>query len=86
MVKAFEAYAKMPYDRPTWDPTSVLFVLEPQLFTLSPKGHVLVTDEAYTYFVPCAQGNCYYLKTTQAQNKAILERFVKIITRKPANL
>lgn len=86
LVKAYEAYAPMPYDRPTWDPTAVLYVVEPQWFSLSQKGHVLVTDEAYTYFLPCVKGNCRYLKTSVEQQKAIVNRFLEIIPRKPAAL
>lgn len=79
LVKAFEAYAPMPYDRPCWDPTAVLFVVEPKWFSLSPKGHVIVTDEAYTYFAPCEQGNCRYMKTAKEQQQAIVKRFLEII-------
>lgn len=86
LVVAYESYAKMPYDRPCWDPTAVLYVLEPQFFSVSEKGHILVTDEAYTYFVPCIQGKCRYLKTSKEQQKAIVNRFLEIIPRKPAAL
>lgn len=86
LVEAYRAYAPMPYDRPCWDLTSVLYVVEPQWFSVTEKGHVVVTDEAYTYFVPCSEGRCRYLRTNKDQQQAILKRFLEIIPKKPANL
>ena len=41
MVEAYKSYQKMPYDRPTWDLTSVLYAVEgPSYFNISAPGHI----------------------------------------------
>lgn len=48
----------MPYDRPTWDPTALLYALgETEMFTVSPMGKISVTDEGETVFTADANGN-----------------------------
>ena len=42
LVDAWKAYHKMPYDRPTWDPTAVLYALRPASFSTSPPGTISV--------------------------------------------
>ncbi len=84
-VKAYESYMKMPYDRPTWDPISALYALEPNMgfFSLSEKGSVTVDDKGGTTFTPNENGNCRYLITTPEQNEKIKKYLVKCISRKP---
>ncbi len=84
-VVAYESYKKMPYDRPTWDPISALFAIEPNMgfFSLSEKGNVAVDDKGGTVFTPDANGKCRYLITTPEQNEKIKNYFVKCISRQP---
>jgi inosine-uridine nucleoside N-ribohydrolase len=84
LVEAYKAYAKMPYDRPTWDLTAVLYAIDPQqFFNISPAGRIVVTDEGYTHYTKEAGGNHFYLFVTPEQAKAILNYFVTMITKKP---
>ena len=84
---AYSLYHKMPYDRPTWDPTSVLFALEPNsgFFGLSERGNVSVDEKGATTFTPDSKGNCRYLTVTPEQQKRIKEYFIKLVTRQPKN-
>lgn len=86
VVEAYKAYQPMPYDRPTWDPTALLYAVEgDQWFTVSPVGNITVTDEGSTLFEENAEGNRQYLSVDADQAKAIVDYFVKTITAKPAN-
>ncbi|MBP3774509.1 MAG: nucleoside hydrolase [Bacteroidaceae bacterium] len=85
LVEAYKVYLKMPYDRPTWDPTSVLYAVEPTagFFGLSERGNVTVTEKGCTHFHPSPTGNCRYLTVTDAQRKKILDFFTEIAPKRP---
>lgn len=58
----------MPYDRPTWDLTSVLYAVEgPSYFNISAPGHIVVTDEGATQFTSDDKGKQYYLTVDSIQ-------------------
>jgi inosine-uridine nucleoside N-ribohydrolase len=79
IVRAYESYLPMPYDRPTWDLTSVLCAIEgTDLFTVSPSGTIAVDDEGYTHFTADPDGQHFYLATDSVQNAAILSRLVEL--------
>ena len=85
VVEAYKAYLQMPYDRPTWDPTAVLYAVEGESwFTVSEPGFISVTDEGSTLFTPDEKGTRRYLKVDDAQADAILDHFVKVISSVPA--
>jgi inosine-uridine nucleoside N-ribohydrolase len=88
MVIAYENYIKMPYDRPTWDLTSVLYAIEGRgaYFDESEKGKISVDDSGVTHFKADAKGKHQYLKAGQHQQELIKNRFLELITRKPGNL
>ncbi|MFD1629280.1 nucleoside hydrolase [Pseudopedobacter beijingensis] len=87
LVKGYEAFAKMPYDRQTWDLTSVLYAVEGdgngKYFSLSSAGNIEVQEDSKTVYEPSAKGNRYYLKVNEEQKKAVANRFLEIITRVP---
>lgn len=82
---AYSFYKKMPYDRPTWDLTSVLFALEPNsgFFGLSERGNVSVDEKGSTTFTPDAKGNCRYLTVTPEQQERIKNYFIKLVCKQP---
>ena len=85
VVEAYKAYLKMPYDRPTWDPTAVLYAVEgDDWFTVSPPGHIMVTDEGSTLFIE-GPDTRRYLSVSPGQADAILKHFIEIITSQPKN-
>ncbi len=87
MVEAYKVYLQMPYDRPTWDPTAVLYALgHEDMFTVSEPGTVKVADNGLTFFTPTADGNCRYLSVTPEQAESIKEYFVEVITTKPKHI
>ena len=85
VVEAYKAYMKMPYDRPTWDPTAVLYAVEGESwFNISEPGYISVTDEGSTLFTPDENGTRRYLYVDEAQAEAIRDHFVKVISSVPA--
>ena len=78
VAEAYGLYAKMPYDRPTWDLTTVLYDLRPDrgYFDVSPPGDVLVAANGATTFQPSAQGKRYFLKVNPVQVARIREACV----------
>lgn len=86
VVEAYKAYLPMPYDRPTWDPTALLYAVEgDKWFTVSPKGKIAVTEEGSTIFTEDEAGDRQYLSVDAEQAAAIVEYFVKTVSSKPAN-
>lgn len=84
MVEGYKAYRKMPYDRPTWDMMSVLYVLRPEMFGVSEPGIICVDDQGYTYFTPTPRGKHTVLTLTPRQQDAVLRFFVRELSSKPA--
>jgi hypothetical protein len=68
----------MPYDRPTWDLTTVLYDLRPDrsYFDISPPGNVIVAANGATNFQPNPQGKRYFLKVNPVQAARIREACV----------
>ena len=84
VVEAYKAYQPMPYDRPMWDPTALLYAVEgDKWFTVSPVGKVAVEGEGSTLFTEDEAGDRQYLSVNPEQAKAIVDYFVEIIPRKP---
>ena len=69
---------KFPYDRETWDLTSVLFAVRPDggYFDLSAPGNVLVDAKGFTKHVPAAGGRHRYLMVNELQRARILEAMI----------
>lgn len=84
VVEAYKSYLPMPYDRPAWDLTALLYAVEGDgMFSLSPAGWIKVMDDGSTAFSEDPSGNRYYLQTDKAQNDAIREYFVSLIPAVP---
>ncbi|MBP5382743.1 MAG: nucleoside hydrolase [Bacteroidales bacterium] len=73
VVEAYKLYQQMPYDRPSWDILSVLYTIQPDLFTHSVPGTVTVDDEGFTWFTPDENGRHIVLSATLDQPKAIMK-------------
>lgn len=84
MVEAYKAYLPMPYDRPTWDLTSVLSVVESDssFFGYSPAGEATVNPDNFV-FEERPNGKLTFLTVTLEQSERIKNRFIKIITTHP---
>lgn len=88
MVQAYLHYRPMPYDRPTWDLTSVLYAVEgaADYFGVSEPGTVSVTDDGHTVFTPSADGKHVILSVNKEQAARVKDYFIKLITEKPKRL
>jgi inosine-uridine nucleoside N-ribohydrolase len=88
VVEAYKYYLPMPYDRPTWDLLALLYVMEnsPKYFGMSPWGMVKIDEKGSSSFTPDPYGRRAYLTVSKDQAKTILNRFIEVITTKPAKL
>jgi inosine-uridine nucleoside N-ribohydrolase len=77
---AYRAYHQMPYNRPTWDLTSVLYAVRPNrdYFGLSVSGVVDVDAEGSTKFQENRSGKHRYLTLTEEQRVRTLEALVQL--------
>jgi inosine-uridine nucleoside N-ribohydrolase len=85
MVEAYKVYLPMPYDRPTWDLTAVLYAAEPDSIFMnkSPNGIISVDTAGYTIFTANENGKHIYLDVTEEQTKEIKDYFIRLIAKKP---
>ncbi|MDF2440515.1 MAG: hypothetical protein JWN98_1499 [Abditibacteriota bacterium] len=88
VAEAYRLYQKMPYNRPTWDLTSVLYAVRPDenYFDLSAPGKISAKDDGHTQFEANANGTHRYLIATPAQRPRILEALVNLASQPPAAL
>lgn len=85
IAEAYRAFSEMPYDRPTWDLTAVLYAVRPDrgYFGLSPHGRLSLDDSNTTHFSPDEKGAHRYLTVTTAQITRIREAFVWMVSAPP---
>ncbi len=83
---AYEAYLKMPYDRPCWDLTSVLYAVRPDAgyFGLSKAGRIRVDEEGITHFKEDSGGRDRYLTVTEEQVERVLRACVELSSKPPS--
>jgi inosine-uridine nucleoside N-ribohydrolase len=69
IAEAYRIYLPKGEDRPSWDPTAVLYAIRPDrgYFSLSEPGRVSFGAKNTTVFTPAHDGNCRYLKIGPAQ-------------------
>lgn len=87
MVEAYKVYLEMPYDRPTWDLTAILYMMDEgkEMFGISPKGTITIDEEGKSYFEADDKGRHYVLSVTEEQAEQVKNYFVELISRKPLN-
>ncbi len=78
VAEAYRNYMRMPYDRPSWDLTAVLYAVRPEhhYFSLSPAGHVTVDDNGQTIFNAAPDGKHRYLILGDDQKARTLEALI----------
>jgi inosine-uridine nucleoside N-ribohydrolase len=86
VAHAYRSYKPMPYDRPTWDLTSVLYAVRPDrgYFGLSEPGTISTQPGGRTRFTPGAGGRHRYLTVTPEQRVRVLEALVSLASQPPA--
>ena len=82
---AYKAYMDYPYDRPTWDLTSVLYGVRPDhgYFGLSPRGRVTIDAEGYSRFTPAKQGLHRFLTVNDEQRATVLATLIGLASEPP---
>ncbi|MBI4904626.1 MAG: nucleoside hydrolase [Acidobacteria bacterium] len=85
IADAYRNYMKMPYDRPTWDLTSVLYAVRPErgYFSMSARGTVELDEEGRTTLIPSAVGKHRYLLTSDVQRAKVLEALIQLASQPP---
>ncbi|MEI8287960.1 MAG: nucleoside hydrolase [Verrucomicrobiota bacterium] len=82
LKEAYCLYQPPPHDRPTWDPTALLYAVYPDrgYFDLSPPGVVTVEDNGATWFRPSRNGQSRqrYLVMSPAQALRVREAIVQL--------
>jgi inosine-uridine nucleoside N-ribohydrolase len=78
VAEAYRNYMPMPYDRPVWDLTAVLYAVRPDrnYFSLSGPGTVDVDDKGRTVFTAAPAGTRRYLILSDQQKPRTLEALV----------
>jgi len=88
LKESYYLYQPPPHDRPTWDPTAVLYAVYPDrgYFNLSPRGTVTVEDNAATWFRPGKddKGRHRFLVMTPEQIARVREAIVQLSCEPPA--
>jgi len=79
---SYSEWGEMPYDRPTWDLTSVLVVAEPEkeYFRLSPQGEIRIDDKGYSIFSQDESGMHRFLILDDLNKKLITTSLVNAVT------
>ncbi|WP_127132798.1 nucleoside hydrolase [Pseudoflavitalea rhizosphaerae] len=82
LVMSYITYDTMPYERQTWDLTSVLYAVEPEKawFDLSPKGKITIEADGKSSFAE-GKGEQQYLIYKNNQ-QPVLNRLVELVTGK----
>jgi purine nucleosidase len=84
IADAYRAYKTMPYDRPTWDLTAVLYAVRPkESFSLSPHGRVSVDDRGATTFSEDKMGTRQYIIASPEQAKQALKLMIELASSPP---
>lgn len=85
LVEAYKHYRPMPYDRATWDLTSVLYVAESDssFFKESELGKINITDDGITAFEVQKDGPHSYLAVDSIQALRVRDYFIRLVTQKP---
>jgi inosine-uridine nucleoside N-ribohydrolase len=86
VAEAYRSYMKMPYDRPTWDLTAVLYAARPEgkYFSLSEPGTITVLPDGSSRFEPSPAGTHRYLRLIGEQKARTLETLILLASEPPA--
>jgi purine nucleosidase len=79
---SYSYWGQMPYDRPSWDLTSVLVVADPgkEYFRLSPPGKIIIDDKGNSIFSPDEGGTHRYLILNETNKDLTLNALIKAVT------
>ncbi len=83
VAEAYVHYIPMPYDRPLWDPATILEAVRPGCgsFTLSPKGRVTVDEYGCALFKPEPSGRHRYLIAVEENLELTINEIVSLCSK-----
>lgn len=86
IAEAYRAYSTMPYDRPTWDLTAVLYAIRPGrgYFGLSSRGRISLDDRNVTRFALDESGAHRFMTVTPEQISRVREALTWIVSSPPS--
>ena len=79
---SYKIYKPMPYDRPTWDLTSVLYAIEPEgsCLGVSEPGTITIAGDGYSRFTPDPAGRHRYMTIAPDAVPGVVARLVETCT------
>lgn len=85
LVDAYKRYRPFPYNRPTWDLTSVYYAMDPKkdLLNLSIPGTITVDKDGFIHFTDQKEGDHYFLTINDSQKEELRDYFIDLIAAKP---
>lgn len=85
LKEAYELYLKMPYDRATWDLTSVLYAVRPDrdYFGVSDPGELRFDGDGFDIHNPGGHSRHRYLTVTPEQITRVRETLVMLSSEPP---
>ncbi len=85
IVEAYRAFGQMPYDRPCWDLTAVMYAVRSDsgYFGLSQSGAVMLDPSNVTKFAENSSGKHRYLTVTPEQVTRLREAFTLLVSSPP---
>jgi purine nucleosidase len=88
LAEAYKLYDHMPYDRPSWDLTSVLYAVRPDggYFDLSPPGRVRVQDDGVTVFEADPKGQHRFLILRPEERLRVQQALVQLASQPPGTV
>lgn len=85
VAEGYRHYLKFPYDRPTWDLTSVLYAVRPErdYFAVSDAGKITVDATGKTQFAAVSGGKHFVISATLEQKARVLEAMIELASQPP---
>jgi inosine-uridine nucleoside N-ribohydrolase len=85
IADGYRNYRPMPYNRPAWDLTSVLYAVRPErgYFSVSQPGWIRVDEEGRTSLESDPAGKHRYLLVDELQKAQTLEALVQLASQPP---
>lgn len=85
LKEGYEAYQKMPYDRPNWDLTSVLYAVRPDrgYFGITEPGEISIGPGDYAIFTESGHGRHRHLTVTADEALRTKEALMYLASQPP---
>ncbi len=82
LAVSYKLFQKMPYDRPTWDLTAVLYAIDQKsdYFNISESGNISIDEKGNSLFAPSENGKHYYLSIKDEQTPITLKALISSLT------